>query len=325
MVLGAGWMGARSMTATSGPGISLMSEMAGFSYFAEIPGVVVDVQRMGPSTGLPTRTCQGDILSAYYLSHGDTKHVLLIPGTVEECYEFSLQSLDMAEQLQTLIFVMSDLDLGMNRWMADRFEYPKQPLNRGKVLSKEDLERLGGFQRYKDVDHDGIDYRTLPGTDHPKAGYFTRGTGHNEKAEYSERARDWKANMDRLSVKFQTAQKMVPAPVFDGTGTAPIGIIAYGSSDLAVQEAREILRDQYGIETDYLRIRALPINGQVRDFLAGYKTIYVVDQNRDAQMAQILRGEYPQVAGHVRSIGHYDGLPIDALSVVNRMLEQEQD
>lgn len=324
MVLGAGWMGARSMTATSGPGISLMAEMAGFSYFAEIPGVIVDVQRMGPSTGLPTRTSQGDILSAYYLSHGDTRHVLLIPGTVQECYQFALQSLDMAERLQTLIFVMSDLDLGMNRWMSDRFEYPDAPIDRGKVLSREDLDRLGDFQRYRDVDADGIDYRTLPGTDHPRAGYFTRGTGHNEKAEYSESARDWKANMDRLARKWETARKIVPRPIVDGDGSAPVGIIAYGSSDLAVQEARDILRSRHGVETDYLRIRALPINGEVRNFLDRYDTVYVVDQNRDAQMAQILRGEYPEVAGHVRSIRHYDGLPIDALTIVDQLIEQEQ-
>src|SRR5450432_2527258 len=212
MVVGAGWAGARSMTATAGPGISLMAEFAGLAYFAEVPGVVWDIQRVGPSTGLPTRTSQGDILSTAFLSHGDTKHILLLPSSAEECFTMAGDAFDLAEQFQTLVFVMSDLDLGMNNWMADPFKYPEKPINRGKVLSKADLERLGGFARYQDVDGDGVGYRTLPGTDHPAAAYFARGSGHNEKAQYSERPDDFERNMERLNRKFETARSFVPRP-----------------------------------------------------------------------------------------------------------------
>ena len=212
MVLGAGWAGARSMTATAGPGISLMAEFAGLSYYAEVPGVVWDIQRVGPSTGLPTRTSQGDILSTAFLSHGDTKNILLIPNSVAECFTMAQDAFNLAEQFQTLVFVMSDLDLGMNNWASDPFEYPKEPINRGKVLTKEDLDRMGGFARYKDVDGDGIGYRTLPGTEHPAAAYFTRGTGHNEKSGYSERPDDFEKNMERINKKFETARSFVPRP-----------------------------------------------------------------------------------------------------------------
>lgn len=321
VVLGAGWAGARAVTATAGPGISLMSEMAGLSYFAEIPAVIVDVQRMGPSTGLPTRTSQGDIAKAYQLSHGDCKHVLLIPGSVQECYEFGMEALDLAEQLQTLVFVMSDLDLGMNKWMADPFEPPKEgPITRGKVLGAEDVERLGGFERYGDVDHDGIPYRTLPGTAHEKAAYFTRGTGHKPNAEYSESATNWQDNMDRLSRKFETARELVPKPVVDDVNGARIGILAFGSTDLAMGEARHILADRHEVSTAYLRIRALPVHKSVRDFIERYDEIYLVEQNRDAQMAGILKAEFPEFAAKIRSIRHYNGLPIDALSIVDGVL-----
>lgn len=323
VLIGAGWMGARACTATSGPGLSLMTEMAGLSYFAEVPAVVVDVQRMGPSTGLPTRTSQGDIMMAYHLSHGDCKHVLLIPGNVRECYEFAMQSLDLAETLQTLIFVMSDLDLGMNQAMSDPFEPPSKAMQRGKILTAEDLDRIGEFDRYRDVDGDGIDYRTLPGTDHPAAAYFTRGTGHNEHAEYSENSKVWKSNMDRLARKYQTARTMVPAPIIEETEGARVGILAYGSSDMAVREARHLLATREDIQTSYLRMRSLPLNGEVEDFLAMHDVIYVVEQNRDAQMASILRSELPNSAKKMKSVLHYDGLPIHAQTIVSQILDYE--
>src|SRR5213082_1588014 len=227
MVIGAGWAGARAMTATAGPGISLMAEFSGLAYYAEVPGVIWDIQRVGPSTGLPTRTSQGDILSTAFLSHGDTKHIMLFPCSVTECFTMAPEAFNLAEQFQTLVFVMSDLDLGMNNWMADPFEYPTTPINRGKVLAKEDLDRLGGFARYKDVDGDGIGYRTLPGTVHPAAAYFSRGSGHNEKAQYSERADDFENNMERLNRKFETARSFVPRPEITKGNNARIGIIGY--------------------------------------------------------------------------------------------------
>src|SRR5246500_4303904 len=242
MVLGAGWAGARSMTATSGPGISLMAEFAGLGYFAELPGVIFDIQRVGPSTGLPTRTAQADLLSIAYLSHGDTKHVILLPGNVKECYEMAQAAFDLAEQLQTPVFVMSDLDLGMNNWMSEPFVYPDKPLNRGKILSAEDLTRLGGFARYKDVDGDGVGYRTLPGTNHPLASYFTRGSGHNERAQYTEREDDYIHNMDRLAHKFEAMRGRLPEPVVHMTDGAEIGFIAVGTSDYAVRESCDQLR-----------------------------------------------------------------------------------
>src|SRR5690242_3200007 len=248
MVIGAGWAGARSMTSTAGPGISLMSEFAGLAYYVEVPGVIWDIQRVGPSTGLPTRTSQGDILSTAFLSHGDTKHIMLIPCSVDECFNMAQDAFNLAEQFQTLVFVMSDLDHGMNNWMSDPFKYPETPINRGKVLSKEDLDRLGGFSRYKDVDGDGIGWRTLPGTEHPAAAYLARGSGHNEKSQYSERPDDYEKNMERLARKFETARSFVPRPeVF--TGKSKIGIIAYGTSHWAITESRDQLRNEYGIET----------------------------------------------------------------------------
>src|SRR6202521_510768 len=259
MVLGAGWAGARAMTATAGPGISLMAEVAGLSYYAEVPGVVWDIQRVGPSTGLPTRTSQGDILSTAFLSHGDTKNILLLPNSVAECFSMAQDAFNLAEQFQTLVFVMSDLDLGMNNWMSDPFEYPKAPINRGKVLTKENLDRLGGFARYKDVDGDGIGYRTLPGTEHPLAAYFTRGTGHNEKSGYSERPEDWKKNLDRLALKLETGRGTGPPPAIEGDFPRRGGLVPYGSTHFAVTEARDLLREE-GIATEYCRIRALPLS-----------------------------------------------------------------
>src|SRR5438093_11799346 len=284
MVIGAAWAGARSMTATAGPGISLMAEFTGLAYYVEVPGVIWDIQRVGPSTGLPTRTSQGDILSTAFLSHGDTKHIMLMPCSVAECFSMAPEAFNLAEQFQTLVFVMSDLDLGMNNWMSDPFEYPTTPINRGKVLSKEDLDRLGGFARYKDVDGDGIGYRTLPGTIHPSAAYFARGTGHNEKAQYSERADDFENNMERLNRKFETARSFVPRPDITKGKDARIGIIGYGTSHWGITESRDQLRDEYGIETDYLRLRAYPFTREVHEFIDQHERIYVVEQNRDAQM-----------------------------------------
>jgi 2-oxoglutarate/2-oxoacid ferredoxin oxidoreductase subunit alpha len=324
MVLGAGWAGARSMTSTSGPGISLMGEFVGLGYYAEIPGVIFDIQRVGPSTGLPTRTMQGDILSTAFLSHGDTKHILLLPSSVEECFTMAGEAFDLSEKFQTPVFVMSDLDLGMNNWMSQPFAYPEKPIVRGKVLSEEDLKRLGSFARYKDVDGDAIPYRTLPGTNHPAAAYFTRGSGHNEKAQYSERGDDYVRNLDRLAKKFETARHFVPAPVKEISGTSKIGIIAYGTSHWAVTEAHDQLAREHGIKTDYLRLRAYPFNQDVHEFIKDHDRVYVVEQNRDAQMLSLLKLDVAadQIA-KLRSVLHYDGLPIDARSVSEEIIAQE--
>ncbi|MGC2184974.1 MAG: 2-oxoacid:acceptor oxidoreductase subunit alpha [Terriglobales bacterium] len=323
MVVGAGWAGARAMTATAGPGISLMAEFAGLAYYAEVPGVIWDIQRVGPSTGLPTRTSQGDILSTAFLSHGDTKHILLLPCSAEECFSMASEAFDLAEQFQTLVFVMSDLDLGMNNWMADPFEYPEKPISRGKVLSKADLDRLGGFARYEDVDGDGVGYRTLPGTDHPAAAYFARGSGHNEKAQYSERPDDFERNMERLNRKFETARSFVPRPEVD-TGKSKIGFIGYGTSHWGLIEARDQLRQEYNIETDYLRLRAYPFTREVHDFVKQHERVYVVEQNRDAQMLTLLKMDL-EAALHprLRGIAHIHGLPLDARSVTDELMTME--
>jgi 2-oxoglutarate/2-oxoacid ferredoxin oxidoreductase subunit alpha len=324
MVIGAGWAGARAMTATAGPGISLMSEFAGLGYFAEVPAVIFDVQRVGPSTGLPTRTAQGDVLSTAFLSHGDTQHVLLLPGTVEECFTMAIDAFDLAERLQTPVFVLSDLDLGMNVWMSDPFPYPERPIDRGKVLSKEDLDRLGGFARYKDVDGDGIGWRTLPGTDHPRAAYFTRGTGHDEQAGYSESPVLFERNMERLARKLETARSLAPAPVAQGSGSARVGIIAYGSSHPAIVESRVQLQKERGIETDYLRVRAYPFAREVHEFVERHDRVYVVEQNRDAQLAALLKLDLaPELLPRLRSVAHVHGLPLDARSVTDEILTLE--
>ncbi len=323
MVIGAGWAGARSMTATAGPGISLMSEFVGLGYYVEVPAVIWDIQRMGPSTGLPTRTSQGDILKTAFLSHGDTKHVMLIPCSVSECFTMASEAFDLAEGLQTPVFVMSDLDLGMNNWMSDPFPYPEKPINRGKVLSKEDLERLGGFARYKDVDGDGVGYRTLPGTDHPNAAYFARGSGHNEKAQYSERPDDYKNNVDRLSRKFEHAKTLVPRPEIVSNGAA-IGIIGYGTSHWAIGESMSQLQKEYGKSTDYLRLKAYPFTSEVLEFVRSHEVIYVIDQNRDAQMWELLKLDLPvSELAKLRSVRHYNGLPIDARSITDDIMSQE--
>jgi 2-oxoglutarate ferredoxin oxidoreductase subunit alpha len=321
MVLGAGWAGARAMTATSGPGISLMAEFAGLGYFAEIPAVIWDIQRVGPSTGLPTRTSQGDVLFTYHLGHGDTKNVLLLPATVGECFEFGTTAFNLAEELQTPIFVLSDLDLGMNTWMTPAFTYPAEPIKRGKVLSAAEVEAQG-FARYLDADGDGIPYRTLPGNEHPRSVWFGRGTGHNEQAVYSERAEDWEANMLRLARKFETAREMVPAPVADLMPGAAVGIIAYGSTLPAIEEARVRLAAA-GRPTGFLRLRALPISGAVHDFVAAHDRTYVVELNRDGQLHAILTAELPDLATRLASVAHLDGLPLTARWVVDQIGELE--
>jgi 2-oxoglutarate ferredoxin oxidoreductase subunit alpha len=322
MVLGAGWAGARAMTSTSGPGLSLMAEWAGYGYYAEVPGVIFDVQRAGPSTGLPTRTMQADLAFAYQLSHGDTKHIVLLPGTVQEAYEFAMSAFDLADRFQTPVFVLSDLDLGMNSWMSKPLPYPEKPFDRGKVLTADDLNKIDAWGRYRDVDHDGIPYRTLPGTDHPNAGFFTRGTGHDEEARYSELPEVWQRNLDRLLRKFDTARTYVPQPVVEDS-KQKIGIIAYGTTHHAVVEARDVLRDD-GLEIDYLRIRALPLSQDVSAFIQRHERVYVIEQNRDGQLYGILRAELPaHLLGRLHSIRHYNGVPIDARAIIDPLRVKE--
>jgi 2-oxoglutarate ferredoxin oxidoreductase subunit alpha len=322
MVIGAGWAGARAMTSTSGPGISLMAEFAGLAYYAEVPGVVFDIQRVGPSTGLPTRTAQGDMLKAAMLSHGDTRHILLIPASVEECYTMSMDAFDLAERFQTLVFVMSDLDLAMNTWMSTPFAYPEGPIDRGKVLDEPTLKRLGEWGRYRDVDGDGIPYRTIPGDGMPS--YFTRGSGHNEKGQYSERPDDYVNNMARLLRKFETARRYVPKPEVIDTPGAEIGIIGFGTSHWAIDESRDQLERETGTRSGYLRLRAYPFTEELQAFIQRYARIYVVEQNRDAQMLSLMRLELPppQIA-KLRSVLHFNGLPIDARSITDEILVQE--
>ncbi len=324
MAIGAGWAGARSMTATAGPGISLMSEFIGLGYYAETPVVVFDVERVGPSTGLPTRTQQGDLLSVALLSHGDTKHPMFFPKSPEECFSMAIEAFDFAEQFQTPVFVMTDLDLGMNNWMADPFEYPEKPIRRGKVLTAEDLEKLGGFARYKDVDGDGVGYRTLPGTNHPAASYFTRGSGHNERAQYTEREDDYIHNMDRLAHKFETMRRHVPAPEIHEAPGAKIGFIACGTSDYAVRESCDQLRNEYDITASYLRLKAYPFTGEMTDFIRRHDRVYVVDQNRDGQLLGLMRLELDAgLIAKLRSVRYYGGLPLDARTITDEIVRQE--
>jgi 2-oxoglutarate/2-oxoacid ferredoxin oxidoreductase subunit alpha len=323
MVIGASWAGARSMTATSGPGISLMGEFAGLAYYAETPAVIFDVQRVGPSTGLPTRTAQGDLIQAAFLSHGDTKHILLIPSSVEECYEMAQDAFDLAELFQGPVFVMMDLDLGMNNWMSDAFKYPTRGVNRGKLLTKDKLAELGStWGRYADVDGDGIPYRTVPGDGLPS--YFTRGSGHNAKGQYSERPDDYVNNMDRLARKFETARQHVPRPVIDQNPKAKIGFIAFGTSQYATEESRDQLREETKVETSYFRLRAYPFTEELSTFVDAHERIYVIEQNRDAQLLQLMKLDLaPDQQKKLRSVLHYSGLPIDARSITDDVLSQE--
>ncbi len=323
MAIGAGWAGARSMTSTSGPGISLMSEFAGLGYYGEVPTVIFNVQRVGPSTGLPTRTAQGDILTTAFLSHGDTRHLMLFPSSPRECYEMAIEAFDLAERFQTPVFVMADLDLGMNTWMSEPFEYPERPFDRGKVLDAETLERIGRFGRYRDVDGDGVPYRTLPG-DHLPA-YFCRGSGHNELAQYSERPDDYQHNVDRLVRKFEQARSWMPTPEHNERREATVGIIAYGTSHWAVTESRDQLRSEENLETSYYRIRGYPFRREpLARFIERHDRVYVVEQNRDAQMLSLMKLELaPELTRRLRSVRHYSGLPIDARSITDSVLVQE--
>jgi 2-oxoglutarate ferredoxin oxidoreductase subunit alpha len=323
MVVGAGWGGLRAMTSTSGPGISLMTEFSSLAYFSEIPIVIWDVQRMGPSTGMPTRTSQGDINLCYYLGHGDTKHVVLLPGSVNECFEFGWRSFDLAEALQTPVFVLSDLDFGMNQWMTRPFEYPDSPMNRGKVLWEQDMEKIAGqWGRYLDIDGDGIPYRTLPGNQNPASAYFSRGTGHDDFANYSEDPLDWSANMTRLDRKFETARTMVPGPEIHTMKGARVAILAFGSTDPAIQEARDRLAD-LGVPSDYLRLRALPISDEVLDFLRNHERVYVVEMNRDGQLRQILSTEITGCETTLVSLAHNDGLALTAAWIQAAIMVEE--
>jgi 2-oxoglutarate ferredoxin oxidoreductase subunit alpha len=324
MVLGAGWAGARSMTSTAGPGISLMAEFIGLGYYAELPGVIWDIQRVGPSTGLPTRTAQGDVNQVAYLSHGDTQHIVLIPSSVAECYEFAQEALDLAEQFQTPVFCLSDLDLGMNNWMSDPFVYPDKPIKRGKVLTAERIEELGGkWGRYLDVDGDGVPWRTLPGTDHPFASYFTRGSGHDAHARYSEKPEDYKNNVDRIAKKFETAKLFVPKSIVEQSENAKIGFIGYGTTHWALEESRDQLRRERGLETSYYRLRALPFTDDLAEFIAAHDRVYVVEQNRDGQMADMIRLHVGKDQEKLRKVLHYTGLPCDARSISDAVLQME--
>lgn len=323
MVFGASWAGARAMTSTSGPGLSLMAEYAGYGYYAELPGVIFDIQRAGPSTGLPTRTMQGDVAFAYTLSHGDTKHLLLLPANVREAYEFAMIAFDLADRFQTPVFVLSDLDLGMNSWVSKPLPYPDKPFDRGKVLSADDLNRLESWGRYRDADGDGIPYRTLPGTEHSKAGFFTRGSGHDEDAAYSEDPAVYARNLHRLERKHNTARSYVPQPVVEESGNK-IAILAYGTTHHAVVEARDLLRAE-GLGIDYLRVRALPLAGEIAAFVGRHERVYVVEQNRDGQLYGILRTELrSDLIGNLHSIRHFNGVPIDAHAILDPLFEAER-
>jgi 2-oxoglutarate/2-oxoacid ferredoxin oxidoreductase subunit alpha len=327
MTVGAGYGGLRSMTSTAGPGLSLMAEYLGLAYFAEVPLVLWDVQRVGPSTGLPTRTAQGDLTFSYFIGHGDKNFVILLPASANECFEFGWKALDLAERMQTPVIVLSDLDLGMNLWMSRPFEYPDQPMDRGKVLWEDDLEKIlqenGQWGRFLDVDQDGIPYRTLPGNRHPRSAYFSRGTGHDEFARYSEDPEVWERNMNRLVRKYETAKQYVPKPAVSTMEGAEIGVISFGSSDPAVEEARVYLA-QGGVATDYLRLRAIPFTDEVVEFLRSHERVYVVENNRDGQLAQLLTMNFPEYAVKLRKASHGDGMPLSARWVREAILRQEE-
>ncbi len=323
MAIGANWNGARAFTATSGPGISLMSEFLGLAYFAEIPLVIFNVQRGGPSTGMPTRTQQSDVLACAYASHGDTKHVLLFPADPKDCFDFSAIAFDLADQLQTPIFVVSDLDMGMNDWVCEKFDWDDSiSYNRGKVLNYEDLEKLESYGRYLDSDNDGICYRTYPGTHPEKGAYFTRGTSHDEYARYTEDGNVNAETLMRLMRKFRTASELVPEPLIEINGEDSCGIIFYGSSKPAVLEAKDILKTK-NINVDLMQIRSFPFNLDVWEFIANHDRIYVVEQNRDSQMRTLIMAEGGISAEILRPLVHFTGDPIEAAYIVNKISERE--
>jgi 2-oxoglutarate ferredoxin oxidoreductase subunit alpha len=324
MVIGASWNGARAFTPTSGPGISLMGEFIGLAYYAEIPAVIFDVQRVGPSTGMPTRTQQCDLMAAAYASHGDTRHVLLFPSNPEESFEMAAKSFDLAERLQTPVFVMLDLDIGMNDWMCRDLVWDDNYVpDRGKVMSKEDLEKIEKFWRYYDHDGDAIPYRSLPGV-HSKGAFFTRGSGHNQYGGYTEDSTDYQIVLDRLKRKFDTAKKLVPKAVVEGRGDNKIGLVSIGSCDGAVREAIDVLKRR-GIHLDYLRVKGFPFGEEVESFLRNHEQIFVVEQNRDAQLKSLLVLETAVEKAKLHSILHYSGLPIPATFVVDGVAAVLQD
>ncbi|HSB66200.1 MAG TPA: 2-oxoacid:acceptor oxidoreductase subunit alpha [Anaerolineales bacterium] len=324
MVVGAGWSGLRAMTSTSGPGFSLMVEYMGLAYFAEVPVVVWDIQRIGPSTGLPTRTAQGDLQLAYHMGHGDVKHVILFPGSVTECFEFGWKAFDIAERLQTPVIVLSDLDFGMNQWMTYPFEYPDQPMDRGKVLWEDDLKQMTEkWGRYHDVDGDGIPYRTLPGNHLPNAAYFARGTGHDEYAQYSEDPQTWENNMLRLKRKIDGNLHLLPKPEIKYMDGAKISIISYGSTTSAVEEALVDLSEK-GYKIDHLRIRSLPAAAELTEFVRAHSRNYVIELNRDGQLHQVLRLEIPDCSMKLISLSHLDGLALTAQWVVDQVVAKEE-
>jgi len=327
MAVGAGFGGLRSMTSTAGPGLSLMAEYLGLAYFAEVPLVLWDVQRVGPSTGMPTRTAQGDLTFSYFIGHGDKNFIILLPASAHECFEFGWKAFDLAERMQSPVIVLSDLDLGMNQWMTKPFEYPDQPMDRGKVLWEEDLEKMlqeqGQWGRFLDVDGDGIPYRTVPGNRHPRSAYFSRGTGHDEFARYSEDPVIWERNMSRLLKKFQTAKKYVPKPEIKTMPGTSIGIISYGSTDPAVEEAR-VMMAKDGCATDYLRVKAIPFTDDVSEFIQSHDRVYVVENNRDGQLAQLLTINFPDLATKLRKAVHGDGMPLSARWVRDEIVSQEE-
>lgn len=320
MVIGANWNGARSFTATSGPGLSLMNEFLGLAYFAEIPLVLIDVQRSGPSTGMPTRTQQSDILEASYASHGDTKHVLLFPSTPKECFDMTVESFDLAEQLQTPVIILTDLDLGMNDHISPPLTWDDSKLfNRGKVLTAEQLDKMEKFGRYLDVDKDGITYRTIPGTHPTKGSFFTRGTSRDEYAAYTEDSAAYQRNMDRLIVKWNTAKTVVPEPeLFQKTNSREVGIFFFGTSTYSAEEAMDILK-QEGIEVDALRLKSFPFTAEVEDFIRSHKQVFVIEQNRDAQMKSLIMIELQVDPNKLISVLNYDGMPITADTILKQM------
>jgi len=300
-----------------------MSEYVSMAYYAETPLVIWNVQRMGPSTGLPTRTSQGDINTCYYLGHGDTKHIVLLPGNVAEIFEFGWKAFNYADRLQTPVFVLTDLDFGMNQWMSRPFKYPDSPIDRGKILWEEDLDKIENWGRYLDIDGDGIPYRTVPGNRHPRSAYFTRGTGHDEYANYSEEPEIWTEGMQRLLKKFETGRHMLPRPELHEREGAKIGLIAFGSTDPAVHEACDLLAAE-GVAVDYLRLRALPINGEVKKFIEHYEHVYVVEMNRDGQLHGILSLEMPAHATSLIPLLRNDGMPLSAPWIKDALLVEEQ-
>jgi 2-oxoglutarate/2-oxoacid ferredoxin oxidoreductase subunit alpha len=323
MCVGAGWNGARAFTATSGPGISLMNEFIGLAYFAEIPVTIIDVQRGGPSTGMPTRTQQSDVLACAYASHGDTKHVLLLPEDPTECFDFSAAALDLADRLQTPVFVLTDLDIGMNQRLCAPLRWDDaRAYDRGKVMTAEELEAGRDFGRYNDVDGDGIPFRTYPGTHPSKGAYFTRGTSRDPYARYSERGEHYIYNMERLLHKFDTARSLVPAPLLRSAARkARFGAIYYGSTSPAMAEAVDLL-ERDGLALDTLRVRAFPFPDSVRDFIAAHEAVYVVEQNRDAQLRSLIINEFGVDPARLPPVLHYDGTPITARFIARAIGER---